>query len=60
MHAYKYNWCNYELFIVSLKLHQPLGHGWTIFVALELRADSLIVLLTLSEMKIAIIHKILP
>ncbi len=46
--------------IVSPNLHHPLGHGWTSFVAQELRADSLIVLLTLSELKIAAIQKILP
>ena len=61
----KYTACNslghhFPLYIVSSKLHHPLGHGWTIFVAQDLRVDSLVVLLTLSEMKIAPILKILP
>ena len=46
--------------IVSPKLHHPLGHGWMSFVVEELREDSLIALLTLSELKIAPILKILP
>ncbi len=48
------------LYIVSPKLHHILGHGWTSFVAQELRANSLIVLLALSELKIAAIHKMWP
>ncbi len=48
------------LFIVFPKLHQPRGHGWMSFVAQELRANSLIVLLTLLEMKIAAIQKMWP
>ncbi len=48
------------MYIDSPQLHHSLGHGWTILVALELRADSLIALLTLSELKIAVIQKILP
>ncbi len=50
--------CGYP--IDSPKHHHPLGHGWTSFVAQELRADSLIALLALSELKIAVIQKILP
>ncbi len=50
--------CSY--LIDSPKHHHPLGYGWTSFVAQELRADSLIALLTLSELKIAVIQKILP
>ena len=46
--------------IVSPNLHQPLEHGWTRFVAQELRADSLIVLLALSDLKIAAILKMWP
>ncbi len=46
--------------VVSPKLSHPLGHGWTSFVVQELRADSLIALLTLSELKIAVIHKMWP
>ncbi len=38
----KYTACNslghhFPLYIVSSKLHHPLGHGWTIFVAQELK-----------------------
>ncbi len=40
-----------------MKSPQTLQHGWTIFVAEEQRANSLIVLLTLSELKIAPTHK---
>ncbi len=46
--------------IVSLKLHHSLQHGWTSFVVEELRADSVIALLTLSELKIASIQKMWP
>ena len=47
--------------IVSPDLHHMiLGHGWTSFVVEDLRADSLIVLLMLSELKIASVLKILP
>ncbi len=46
--------------IVSHNLHQPFRYGWTIFVAQELRADSLIVLLTLSDLQIAAIMKMWP
>ncbi len=47
---------------VSVKSHRNLQHGWTSLVAQsqELRADSLIVALTLSELKIAAIHKMWP
>ena len=59
-----YSWCNCVNMIippvVSLKLHYPLGHGWTSFVVEELREDSLIALLTLSELKIAPIQKMWP
>ena len=56
------SWCNYTTLspIDSPKLLQPLRHGWTILLAMDMRADSLIVLLTLSELKIAPIMKILP
>ncbi len=51
---------HFPIFIVSPKLHYLLGYGWTSFVVEDLRADSLIVLLTLSELKIASIQKIFP
>ncbi len=46
--------------IVSLKLHHSHQHGWMSFVVEELRADSVIALLTLSELKIASIQKMWP
>ncbi len=46
-----------HIFIVSPKLHYLLQHGWTSFVVVDLSSDSLIVLLTLSELKIAPIQK---
>ncbi len=51
---------NHSSYIVFPNHHQPLGHGWTSFVVEELRPDSLIVLLTLSELKIAPTHKMWP
>ncbi len=51
---------HFLLFIVSPKHHQALEHGWTIFVVEELRTDSLIVLLALSELDIAPTHKTWP
>ncbi len=51
-----------SFYIVSpnFQIHQLLRYGWTSFVVEELRADSLIALLTLSELKIVIIQKMWP
>ncbi len=43
--------------IVSPNHSSPLRYGWTSFVVLELRADSLIALLMLSEITVAPTHK---
>ncbi len=50
-----------NLITASLKYHHSLGYGWTILIAQELRADSLIAAVALlSDHIIAFILKILP
>ena len=59
---YSYNYRAVQLLIfppiiVSLNHYSQLQYGWTSFVVLELRADSLIALLMLSEITVAATDK---